>query len=258
MISAHSLNRSASASVDSDHPLQYLTFALSFGAGLGRTCSDVDVRKLSFCTCTWCKKRRAHVMEAEAKPEGILSSSGAEGDQKPSSEVEGSQYPVPTLSSPEAEEDQEPTPSSLGATENQEPTPSSLGTTEDQEPTLSSLEAEEDQDPRPKPPRNEHGVRMWPGSLQILACVIKLGWLPPVSAVLVAMTGVTICDHPIARDFPVTVDFTSLRTCVFRGLSRKLCSANMTLTQCVRSFRTPAYSGLCDFCKAPPAGSSCR
>ena len=50
-----------------------------------------------------------------------------------------------------------------------------------------------------------------------------------------------------------TVNFTSLRTCVFRGLSRKLCSANMTLPQCARSFWTPAYSRLCDFRKAPPA-----
>ena len=44
----------------------------------------------------------------------------------------------------------------------------------------------------------------------------------------------------------------------FRGFSRKLCSANMTITQSARSFRTPAYCGPFDFRKAPPTGTSCR
>ena len=37
----------------------------------------------------------------------------------------------------------------------------------------------------------------------------------------------------------VVFDFTSLRTCVFRGFSRKLCSANMTLTP---EFTQPMYT----------------
>ena len=57
---------------------------------------------------------------------------------------------------------------------------------------------------------------------------------------------------------PSTVNFTSLRTCVFRGFSQRLCSGNMTLPQSGRSFRTPAYSGPCNFRKDPPTGSSCH
>ena len=49
-----------------------------------------------------------------------------------------------------------------------------------------------------------------------------------------------------------------LEYCVFHGFSQKLCSANGdTHAKCVRSFRTPAYSGPCHLHEDPPTGRSC-